>query len=67
MTDEEMRALKPGDLVRHKHKSESMVVTCNYGSHVICARTEQISNPCEWELDRRRNEAPLGELPPIVT
>lgn len=50
MTNEEFKALDAGSIIRHKHASESMVVTANYGTHVVAVRTAHVTNPTEWEL-----------------
>lgn len=49
MTNQEMQALQPGELVRHKSGGESYTVTANYGLRVTAARTVDITNADEWE------------------
>lgn len=49
MTAEQLRALQPGDIIRHKHAAEAMVVTANYGSRVTAVRTVDVTNPIEWD------------------
>jgi hypothetical protein len=50
MTREEMRNLKPGQLIRHKHASEAVVVTANYGTRLTAVRTYDVLNPKEWDV-----------------
>lgn len=49
MTDEQMKKLKPGDLIRHASDGEAMVVTANYGAYVLAVRQAHVSNPKEWD------------------
>ena len=48
MTDDELRALQPGDLVRHKSDAKAMLVTGNHGDSVTAVRTAHLTNACEW-------------------
>ena len=50
MTPEEMKALQPGDLVRHPFLEHAYVITGNYGTHVTAVRQVLITNPQEWEI-----------------
>lgn len=50
MTTDELKALQPGDIIRHEHSADALIVTANYGSHAIAVRTEHVSNPAEWHL-----------------
>lgn len=50
MTNEEMRGLRPGDIIRPKHGTEALVVTGNYGDHVTAVRTYDVTNAVEWDL-----------------
>lgn len=50
MNDEQFRALKEGDVVRHKIGSQGFIVTSDYGDSKIITRTLIISNPREWDL-----------------
>lgn len=50
MSDDELRNLKRGDLVRSLPTGVVYVVTGNYGDHVTAAATADITNPPEWEL-----------------
>ncbi|MCP3732036.1 hypothetical protein M9978_16545 [Sphingomonas sp. MG17] len=48
MTADEMRALKPGDLIRHKHSAAAVIVHANNGG-VTAVRVTTVSNPAEWD------------------
>lgn len=48
VTEDEFRALQPGDLVRHKHSSSAAIVHANFGKRVTAVRTFDLTNPCEW-------------------
>ena len=48
MTQDEMKALKLGDVVRHKSSSDGYIVTANYGTRVMLVRTADMTNPEEW-------------------
>lgn len=50
MTEDQMLRLQVGDIVRHRHSADGVVVTGNYGTHLIAVRTVRISNPHEWTL-----------------
>ena len=54
MTPAQFAALTTGDIVRHKHASEAMVVTANYGRTVIAVRAVHMTNPDEWLLIERQ-------------
>lgn len=60
MTIDELRALKPGDIIRHVHGSYGLVVTGNYGSRVTAVRTVDVTNPDEWTLVQPAAPAPLA-------
>lgn len=49
MTREEMDALRPGDLIRHKHSSAALVVHDNCNGVVTACRIETATNPIEWD------------------
>ena len=48
MTRDEMDALKLGDLIRHAHASEALIVHANHGGRVLAVRVTEASNPSEW-------------------
>lgn len=48
MTDGEFRALKPGDLIRHKGSSSAAIVHANFGNRVTAVRILDMTNPREW-------------------
>lgn len=50
MTAEEMKQLKPGDIVKHLYDSRTFVVTGNYGGRVTAVATVDITNNAEWEV-----------------
>jgi len=50
MSAEMLRALQPGDLIRHISSSTAIVVTANYGNRVTAVRTYDVTNPSEWEV-----------------
>lgn len=50
MTKDQLSRLQPGDLVRHKHSADAMIVHANYGSHCIAIRCSHVSNPIEWDI-----------------
>ena len=49
MSENEMRKLQVGDIVRGKLTGMVFVVTANYGNRVTAVRTVDITNPDEWE------------------
>lgn len=55
MTDEEMRALDQGDIVRTEWSGETYMVTANYGDRVTAVRTADMTNPVEWRLVSKAN------------
>jgi len=59
MTQEEMRKLGQGDVIRHKHGGEALVVHSNHGRFVIAVRTQHVSNPSEWEIVLKANQTPV--------
>lgn len=50
MTQQQFNNLNPGDIVKGKLSEETYVVTCHYGNRVTAVRTEDITNPDEWQL-----------------
>lgn len=48
MTNQEMKDLKPGDIVCHVSNSLRYIVTANYGDRVTVVRTHDLTNPIEW-------------------
>jgi hypothetical protein len=61
VTRDELRALQPGAIIRHKHGSEGMVVTANCGDHLVAVRTAHVTNATEWDLippEPRHGRAP---------
>ena len=55
MTKDQMTALQPGDIIRHRESADAVVVTANYGSHAIAVRTCYVSQPAEWILIPKPN------------
>lgn len=50
MTQQEMKNLKLGDLIRNVPYGNCLVVTANFGDRTTAVRTADITNPSEWEL-----------------
>jgi len=50
MSDEEMKYLERGDIVKHHSDSITFVVTGNYGKRITAVATVDITNPIEWEV-----------------
>jgi hypothetical protein len=57
MTIDEMKDLKPGDLIRHVAGSRAYVVTRNDGGRITAVRTIDVTNPPEWEKVDGRHDA----------
>ena len=55
MTEEEMKALAPGDIVRGSVSGQSFVVTGNYGDHVTAVVTVDLTNEAQWSLVSKAN------------
>jgi hypothetical protein len=53
--DDELRALKPGDLVRHISEAmpHTYVVTGNYGGRVTAVCSVDLTNASEWRWQAR--------------
>ena len=60
MTNDEMKNLQPGDIVRHKSGASGYVVTANYRSRVTAVCTVDITNPIEWVLVQKAAQAQHG-------
>ena len=58
MTSEQMRDLKPGDLVRGGDFNVAYMVTANYGDHITAVRTVEITHPDEWDLIQKNAARP---------
>lgn len=57
MTEDTMKSLRPGDIVRHQYDDHGYVVTGNYGGRITAVQSVDITNPTEWELiDFQTNE-----------
>jgi hypothetical protein len=66
--DDELRALKPGDLVRHISEAmpHTYVVTGNYGGRVTAVCSVDLTNAPEWRAHPSADRASVqGELPPL--
>ena len=58
MTDDDLKRLLPGDLVRNKVRgSLAFVVTENHGDTVTAVRTVLLTNPIEWDVVQRLSDA----------
>lgn len=55
MTDEELKNLNIGDIVRHFLSAHSMVIIANYRDNKIAARSTELSNANEWILIKKHN------------
>ena len=54
MTEEELRALRPGDVVAHRRDGQQFQVLGNFGGRVTAVDLADITNPNEWEVVVRR-------------
>jgi len=52
MTPAQLKALQPGDLVRHKEDRRVYIVHGNYGDRVTAACTVDLTNSAEWDRVR---------------
>jgi hypothetical protein len=48
MNEANFKALKPGDLVRHKSHHQAAMVHTHHGDHVTVVKILDLSNPGEW-------------------
>lgn len=53
MTEDELRSLKPGDVVRHRRNGQSFQVLGNFGGRVTAVDLADVTNPNEWEVVSR--------------
>lgn len=53
MTREEMKRLRPGDVIRAKFNDELYIVTANEGGCVTAVCQMIVTNPPEWEIDSK--------------
>lgn len=47
---ENLNEIKVGDVIRGKSSGVAFVVTANYGTRLTATRTQDVTNPEEWEL-----------------
>jgi hypothetical protein len=45
-----LNELKVGDLIKGKSSELGYIVTANYGNRLTATRTQDVTNPDEWEL-----------------
>jgi hypothetical protein len=45
-----LNELKVGDLIKGKSSELGYIVTANYGKRLTATRTQDVTNPDEWEL-----------------
>lgn len=45
----EFMGLKPGDMIRHKHSGDALIVHRKAGMRVIAVRIFDVTNPDEWD------------------
>lgn len=51
MTNEEMKRLRVGDVIRHKSLgSKQYVVTDNFGDRITAVDSVDVTNPIEWDI-----------------
>jgi len=55
-----LKDIKPGMLIRSKFNKEVWMVTANYGERLTAVRTQDVTNPFEWEVE------PDPNVPPII-
>ena len=55
MNEEDFRSLTVGDVIRGRSTRITFVVTANDGERVIAVRTQEASNPDEWDLIVKAN------------
>jgi hypothetical protein len=60
MTEEELRQLQVGDIVRHASAGDAYIVTGNYGDHVTAVRSVDITNAIEWVYLSEANHVTVG-------
>jgi len=69
MTPAQFKALKTGDLVRGRFSGAAFVVTQSHGDRVTAVRTQDLSNPDEWDLVDRDGtvnaDAPAPPAPAV--
>lgn len=59
MTQDDLKNLQVGDLVRHAAFHGVYVVTGNYGGRVTAVRTVDLTNPSEWERAKKPDACPM--------
>ena len=50
MNKKEFKQLERGDLVCHATAHDIYIVTANYGDRITAIRSQDLTNPREWEL-----------------
>ena len=58
MTEQEMKSLQDGDIVRHVDSGTAYIVTANLGDMLIGVRTVTITRPDEWVAVRQHSQQP---------
>lgn len=48
-----IKDVKLGLVVRGRASGEAYIVTANYGDRATAVRTQDITNPDEWEIENR--------------
>jgi Rieske Fe-S protein len=67
MTEAELKALGPGDIVMAAGGEQAVVITANYGDRVTAVRTFDLTNPSEWVVVRKvKTDLGCGRTPPNV-
>ena len=50
MTEDELKHLQTGDIIRGKHDGCGWIVTQNYGDRCTAVRTADVTHADEWEI-----------------
>ena len=51
MTEDDLKALEPGDIVaRVIDRTQTYIVTANYGDRITAVRSVDLTNPVEWVI-----------------
>lgn len=59
MTEDELKALQPGDIVRHVSDWQALTVIERVGDVAVAIRTTTITNPDEWVLVSKFQYEPI--------
>jgi hypothetical protein len=45
-----LKDIRPGMLVRSRYSNETFMVTASYGTRLTAVRTQDVTNPHEWDV-----------------